>query len=241
METASRKVINEIIKRIENKELRSGDRMPSERELASQLKVSRSSVREALSAMNMLGMISSHPKGKSILQSFRITSFINTMSTLLLMEEDIDLQISEFRICIESEAARLAAIRSDGAQLRRITEKMKQCTSQKRADKLDVEYHLKLAESSKNLLLIQASEAVMSLIEHSVLRNRTLLAKRYPDLKELVAEHEQITQAIEAHDGGRAAELIRKHLCIDEKTMDEDALLPAALKTQEESGIGKDE
>lgn len=217
MESTSKLVINEIIRRMQKKELQIGDRLPSERELAAELKVSRSSVREALSAMNMLGMIHIHPKGRTTLQPFNLGEFINALSSLLLMDPKIDDQINEYRLCIEMEAARLAALRSDGKALRGITEKMKKTTVKKQAEKLDLKFHLALCSSSGNQLLYQSSTAIMTLMEHSVARNRQLLEKRYPTLEELQQEHEAICLAIENNQPEHAASLIKEHLNIEKE------------------------
>jgi len=217
MESASSKVLNAILKKIENKTLKTGDKLPSERELAAELEVSRSSVREALSAMNMMGMVQIHPKGRTTLQAFNLSQFINALSGMLLNEEGIHDEIREFRIGIECESARLAAMKNNARELRQIMGRMKNCTSKRRAEKLDVEFHQKLAEASKNQLLIQASQAVMTLVEQSIQRNRAILEKKYPNLEELIHEHEQITIAIENQQGDLAAELIRKHLEIEEE------------------------
>lgn len=216
METASRKVITEILKKIEKKELKIGDKIPSERELSNTLGVSRSSVREALSAMNMMGMTEVHPKGRTTLKPFHLAEFINTLSGLLFMEEDMDRQIREYRMTIEMESVRLAALRDDGKEIRKILERMKRCRNQKQADKLDLEFHLAIARASKNTLLEQSSQATLSLIERSVIKNRTILKKKYPDLKELIQEHEDILNAIEAHNTEKAQELLYKHLAIEE-------------------------
>lgn len=217
MDSASNKVLKTILKKIEKKELKIGERLPSERELAAELEVSRSSVREAISAMNIMGMVQIHPKGRTVLQDFHLGKFINVLSEILLSDENMHEQIQEFRVCIECEAARLAAARGNGNTLRKIMTKMKNCTNKKRAEKLDVEFHRALAEASENKLMIQASMAVMTLIEFSIKYNRSILEKKYPNLEELINEHEQITCAIENKEVDLAGALIRKHLQVIEK------------------------
>lgn len=215
MESASNKVLKYILKKIEKKELKVGDKLPSERELAAKLEVSRSSVREAISAMNIMGMVQIHPKGRTVLQDFHLGKFINVLSSLLLTEENMHEQIQEFRLCIECEAAKLAASRGNGNALREIMTKMKRCTNKKRAEKLDVEFHQALAEASCNKLMIQASMAIMTLVEFSVKYNRAILEKKYPNLEELINEHEQITQAIEKQEVELAGNLVKKHLQVN--------------------------
>lgn len=215
LESASNKVLKYILKKIEKKELKVGDKLPSERELAAKLEVSRSSVREAISAMNIMGMVQIHPKGRTVLQDFHLGKFINVLSSLLLTEENMHEQIQEFRLCIECEAAKLAALRGNGNTLREIMTKMKCCTNKKRAEKLDVEFHQALAEASCNKLMIQASMAIMTLVEFSVKYNRAILEKKYPNLEELINEHEQITQAIEKQEVELAGNLVRKHLQVN--------------------------
>lgn len=224
LESASNKVLRYILKKIEKKELKIGDKLPSERELASKLEVSRSSVREAISAMNIMGMVQIHPKGRTVLREFHLGQFINVLSGLLLMDENIHEQIQEFRLCIECEAAKLAAMRGNGSALRQIMTKMKNCTNKKRAEKLDVEFHQALAKASCNKLMIQASMAIMTLVEASVKYNRAILEKKYPNLEELINEHEQITQAIENKEAELAGALIKKHLQVTEERNQSEAV-----------------
>lgn len=214
-QTASKLVIQELLKKIQNKEIQVGDKLPSERELSSLLKLSRSSVREAMSALNMMGMIKINPKGRTVLQSFQITGFINTLSTLFMTEPDFDRQLKDYRLCIEKESVRLAAQNNEIQELVKIVDQMQSCTNKKTAEKLDVAFHLELAKCSKNLLLVQSTHAILSLIEHSVADNRSVIEKRNPSLKQLLQEHQAILKAVVDCDETLAVSLIEKHLKVE--------------------------
>ena len=216
-QTASQLVIQELLSKIQKKEIQVGDKLPSERELSGKLNISRSRVREAMSALNMMGMIKINPKGRTVYQSFQLSGFINTLSVLFMMEPDFDHQLKDYRLCIEKESVRLAAQSCDTQELVKIVSQMQICTNKKTAEKLDVAFHLELAKCSKNLLLVQSTHAILSLIEHSVAANRSVIEKRNPSLKQLLEEHQAILKAVVECDAALAVSLIEKHLKVEKE------------------------
>lgn len=106
-------VYEEVLKRIQDyikqENLSPGDKIPSERELSEQLSVSRSSIREALRAMQLLGLIETRRGEGTFLRAYRPYHFIETLASFILTEGHTKKEIKEIKAMIEKEVAKKAA------------------------------------------------------------------------------------------------------------------------------------
>jgi len=108
-------IIGQFIDLIKDGKLKVGDKLPPERTLAEMFNVSRASIREAFSAMEIIGLIEVRPGEGSFVTDLNIGPFISTISPLLVSSESMDADLLDFRKLIEMEAVRLAAMKSDEA------------------------------------------------------------------------------------------------------------------------------
>ena len=102
-------VTEQIINLIVSGELSVGGKLPSERVLADEFEVSRSSIREAFRAMEIVGIIEVKPGGGTYVTDFNIAPFMNTIAPLLIRNVDIKEDLMAFRIMLEGETVKLAA------------------------------------------------------------------------------------------------------------------------------------
>ncbi len=109
--TAQSKVYIEILRHIRafiaEKQLSYGDKIPSERELADKLKVGRSSVREALRALELLGMIETRRGEGTFLKNFREDNLIELLGTFILEDSKAIDDIMEMNNLLERNALQL--------------------------------------------------------------------------------------------------------------------------------------
>lgn len=109
--TTKSKVYIEILHHIRayivEKQLSYGDKIPSERELAEKLKVGRSSVREALRALELLGMIETRRGEGTFLKDFREHNLINLLGTFILEDSKAIDDIIELNSLLEYNALQL--------------------------------------------------------------------------------------------------------------------------------------
>src|SRR5438093_8907026 len=145
--------------------LKPGDRLPSERALAERLRVSRATIREALRAMQLKGLIVSRHGAGSFIVGGRPEELANALHHLALQD------IFELRLLIEPSIAALAAERSTRQDLVRLESILQQQESEleekRMAGPTDAAFHSSLAEATHNRALIQVGAAVMNVISPS--------------------------------------------------------------------------
>ncbi|WP_238918523.1 FadR/GntR family transcriptional regulator [Clostridium sp. YIM B02555] len=205
-------LVMEQIKDIVKKgELKTGDKLPSERDLCERLEVSRSSVREALKALQMLGLIESkHGEGNFIKENFE-DSLLEPLSIVFLLLGSKDEEVLELRRVIEPEIAALAAKNITDEQLielKKIMNELNETIDAEISVSLDKKFHYKIAKASGNNLISTIMFSISSLIEKYIEKSKVHTLN-----KELVkTQHEEIWKALEAKDFEAAATAVRKHL-----------------------------
>jgi GntR family transcriptional repressor for pyruvate dehydrogenase complex len=200
---------------IDKGNLRPGDKLPTEAALATQFRVSRAVIREALSQLKYEGLLDSR-QGKGVIvlgnagrRSFRLTEAEK------LSDRDLA-QLYELRAILESETAALAALRRSKKNLdvlRRCLEGMALAVERDDSGIFpDLEFHQAIARASGNQhvcdLMVFLNDKVSGVIGaargHS--RQHTGFSER------VQREHEAIFQAIEARDPDKAKEAALIHL-----------------------------
>jgi GntR family transcriptional regulator, transcriptional repressor for pyruvate dehydrogenase complex len=144
-------VLQEIRNFIELNQLNPGDKLPSERELAQTLHAGRSSVREALRALELLGIIETRAGEGTFLSNYRPLQTMEVLASFILREKDIRNDILHSKCLIEKEAAKLACNKINKIDLIKLEEIINDSSSSIK-DK-----HLKLFDyifgKTENLLL----------------------------------------------------------------------------------------
>jgi GntR family transcriptional repressor for pyruvate dehydrogenase complex len=221
-------IIRRIFELISDEKLGPGDRLPSERELALALSVSRASVRQAITALSAKGVLVmrqgdgtyvSDPKsGKQSLELFS--------QVLAGSQIDPD-EILEVRLIVECESARLCALRADDNHIK----KMRDILDQKKvADKLEGgvkldlnrKFHLAIAEGVQNKALLHITEALWEIMRSNMwplIKNES--KDRATQLKIHRMHHEEILNAVGTHDPERAFKAMYTHLTTIKNDVDE--------------------
>jgi len=208
-------IIDEIIQRINSKQLTAGSKLPSERVLAETFNISRASVREALSTLKNLGVVNIKQGGGAYVTDFKIDPLFDAISPLLFNQDHIDDDILEFRKILEVNAAKMACLASDTDKLKDIVEQMLNAMEETSclASELDIAFHQEIYRLSDNFVLIQAMACVAYLLQHSININRDEILSNASD-RVLVQQHQAIYEAIANHDKPLAMRLMNEHLNI---------------------------
>ncbi|MDY4078108.1 MAG: FadR/GntR family transcriptional regulator [Clostridium sp.] len=204
-------IMNQIKDIVRSGELKRGDKLPSERDLALKLNVSRTSVREAIKALETLGLIESkHGEGNYIRSDFE-DILLEPLSIVFMLIGSDKNEILQLRNAIEPEVAKIAAenITNDEIEkLEDIIEKLSKTKDSKECASLDKEFHYTIAKASKNHLLSTIIFSVSSLIEEYIDES-----KIYDDKKEeVIKEHRKILKALKEHNKDEAFNEAKRHL-----------------------------
>jgi len=192
--------------------LKPGDRLPPERELAQQLHVGRTTVREALKLLTLCGLLEAkRGDGTYVRQEF--TSFLAYQIEwpVLLSVHEVDM-IVEVREGLEVKAARLAAERATPGEIEKIAvfRRLLEIEGRdiERETDLDLEFHHAIANASHNELLCR-----LMLSLQDILRQYVALSNQMTDrLETTVAEHQAVYDAIAARDPIAAERAMMDHL-----------------------------
>jgi DNA-binding FadR family transcriptional regulator len=214
------RIVEQILDRIGGGTLSVGSKLPSEREIAAQMGVSRPSVREALIALELLGVVEIRI-GQGTFVVAKPPSFDLSDSSRLASPFDL----LEARAVIESNVVVLVARKwgqgaADEQAFKKtfeITEGMKRIVADdgrvEEFYRLGLSFHEALAKSCKNEVLAEVVSNLVGATSHPLwtLINKKVLASREARESQ-IREHEMVLDAVQRGDGEAAAEAMRHHL-----------------------------
>ena len=210
-------IVEQIVNLIHDGSLKKGDKLPPERSLAEKLNVSRTSVREALKVMEIMGIIEIRPGEGSMVSDFNAEPFLSMIWPVILSSKDIDDDLFEFRKIIEEGSVRQLALKNKGeafyGDLKPILEAMKDaggnCAENVR---LDILYHRKLFELTGNKLLMTAQNLVEYILEKTVSYNRCAALEQKDSELMIYRQHLGIYEALVEGNSSEAGDKMREHL-----------------------------
>lgn len=189
-----------------------GTRLPPERHLAVSLGVGRSAVREALAALEILGIVDVRPGSGTYLRGTASELLPQTLRWGLLIGQKSTAELLELRSGLEIYVARLAAARASASELRAIAsslERMRACVENLRAfARADLDFHNALAAAAGNATLVDLLHVVRSLLQ--VYADRAVHDET--EAGTALSEHESVYQAIAAADQDAAASAMATHM-----------------------------
>lgn len=213
--TAPEMVVAQVLKKISSGEIPAGSRLPSQQELAQSFGVGRSTIREALNALAVMGYLDvqqgrgtfvtkelpgGDPSGVKLKTAFQAASLLD---------------IIELRETLECRAAELAAERIEAGQIKRLKQSLAEM--KKHIDdyegflKADLAFHMVVAEATANQIYSQILRFLLEkVVEH---HNRFRTSLLSPDYRaHSIYTFERILACLEQEDGPKAAEWMRDHL-----------------------------
>ncbi|MBE6064069.1 FadR/GntR family transcriptional regulator [Clostridium cochlearium] len=222
----NKKVYEEVIEQIKDMIykgiLKKGDKLPSERHMVEKLQVSRTSVREALRCLEIIGLIESRQgEGNFIKENFE-NGLIEPLSVMFMLKDSKSEEILELRKIIEIGTVQLAAKRiskSELDELKELKEKLKNLNKEENLAEIDREFHYKIAEASQNFLLLGVLNAISSLMESYIKDARKSILEEEGNRQELIKQHENIFEALNNNNEDEAIKAMTKHLDFANKYM----------------------
>lgn len=209
------KVYEEVARQIERlilKKLQPGDKLPSERELAETLGVSRSSIRDAIRSLELMGLVEPRQGAGTIVCEVSAESLVNPLSNLLVRQQQQVSELLDFRKMLEPPLAARAATHASDEEITEMEEILRRQDEKLRLGRLaieeDSEFHYTVAMASGNSVVLKVLDILMDLLRET--RERSLQLDGRPEKS--LAGHRRILAAIKRHDAEAAKAAMRRHI-----------------------------
>jgi GntR family transcriptional repressor for pyruvate dehydrogenase complex len=196
-----------ILELVSTGALKPGDALPPQRQLASQLGVSLSSLREALFALAAIGVIEVKRGRGTFVCDHPADSLVKQLDWALLMQEEETRELFEARRVIDVSVAGYAAERATEEQVTCLTALFKEMMGSWEArdvnqlEEQDVRFHLAVAEAAGNSLLLHLAQSLYALVDRFI--------RVVPHTKPGMENHRRVLEAIVERDPAAAREAMR--------------------------------
>lgn len=225
MKISSQKIYEQIadllIQQIEQGELQVGDRLPSIQKLSEEYGVSNASIREALNALRMIGLIEIKQGYGTFIKANHPQLF--DFSSQQLTKERVQ-EILELREVVEISTAQFASKRRSEEDIEAMNSALKEMNEaigqQRSGEEADLKFHLAIAKASQNRLLYELLNNISDLIQQTMKGTRRIyIYNRQKTMEKLMEEHIAILEAIQNKDESQAAKAMTQHLAEIRQTL----------------------
>ncbi len=208
----SESIVDMIIEKIKGGGFAPGTKLPPERDLMVQLGVGRSTLREAIQSLALMGILEVRPGEGTFIRSIRRENIISPHILAPLVDETSIGDFFEARLLVEPQIASMAAKRCDKEDIAKIQESLTVIDAlihkPEEVDRWSGEFHLRVAYASKNMVCARFVEAILSFLvgrRSNADINREFLQWEYDS-------HTIIFQSIKDGDEKKAYRDMHKHI-----------------------------
>ena len=186
-------------------QLKSGDRLPPERDLAERFRVSRTSVREALRALESTGLVEIRAGEGAFVRPASVEALVEPLALVILTHREATAELYEARRLLEPPIAALAARRAGPEEVaelsRMLDEQAKEVAAGRTGLAQDATFHTAIAHSAHNRAITRIVTTLMDLLAQT--REESLHTPGRPERSH--QDHRRILAAIQAHDADGGA------------------------------------
>ena len=204
-------IVAQIRRLLDDGRLKPGFQLPSERELSELFQVSRASVREAIRALDSMGLVEIR-SGEGTYVASTVESLLSPLAFAIRQQRDAFREIFEARRIVEPEIAALAAKRATPSEIRRLeailAEQARRISKGEIGVEADSAFHSTLAQAGKNKVFLRLNDAMVESLRE--VRERSLQTNGRPARS--LAGHREILKAIRARDPAEARKAMLEHL-----------------------------
>jgi GntR family transcriptional repressor for pyruvate dehydrogenase complex len=211
------RLYEQIIEQIEGSilsgELKAGDQLPAERELAVKFGVSRTAVREAVKALREKGLVEAFSGRGTFITNGTSQAIRQSLDLMMKIgQPDGGLHLAEMRLILEPGIAALAATRVEEQHLTAMREAIAVMDAARQDPdafiEADLDFHLALAEAAANPMILSLLDSIVGLLREQ--RLRIFNVEGGPERGQF--HHRRILAAIESRDAERARQAMHAHL-----------------------------
>lgn len=194
------------------KELKPGDKLPAERELATMLGVSRSSIRDAIRRLELVGLVEPRQGSGTRVREISTDTLVSPLANVIAHKRQMVHELLEFRKMLEPGLAARAAEHASEEDVARMEEILDRQERKVRGGGLaieeDTEFHYCIATAARNSVVLKVVDVVMDLLRET--RSRSLQSEGRP--QKSMAGHRRILNAIRRGDPEAAENAMRLHI-----------------------------
>jgi GntR family transcriptional repressor for pyruvate dehydrogenase complex len=210
--TAVSAVAKRLLDYLMSGEIDAGTRLPAERQLAASLGIGRSAVREALAALEILGIVDVRPGSGTYLRGSASELLPQTLNWGLMLAAPRTKELIALRGELEVFAARLAATSMSDAQLRDLARQVDamraNLADRTRFIEADLKFHLQIAQAANNQVLLGLLQSIRSLLRVWVERGIAL----DDEAQRALDEHTRVYEAMMTRDPEAVETAMREHM-----------------------------
>jgi GntR family transcriptional repressor for pyruvate dehydrogenase complex len=217
-------VFEEIKRMISSGEVKPGQKLPDQYTFSSQLGVSRTCLREALSGLTRLGLIEQRPKVGTIVKS-QISPYLSEYLTPpLISDQQATTELLEARRYIEIDAVELAVKNATSEELEELDQLIKRMVAAVKTKNIgdysecDAMLHFSIAKASHNRFIVHTYINLRGIMEQYIRESFVVFPYM---LGETMKYHSGIVQAIKARNTKKAKTRMRKHIIQTQKVIEE--------------------
>ena len=215
-------ILKQIIENIQSGKLKPGAALPAERAMVETMGVSRAVLREALRALELLGILKSVPGGGNYITEDLETWLIGPLSVLFQLNNGRIRQNQQLRAALERENAILAAKKCtplDAAELWMIIARLDAAEDEKERGQLDKELHQKIARIADNPMIFSVLSAADNLTENIISGTRDYIMRKNQSSSAVDEQHRRLVEAIIRGDSREAEKCMSEHMVTVEEYM----------------------
>ncbi len=214
------RVHEEVARQIEaliHQKLHPGDKLPAERELAELLGVSRSSIRDAIRRLELMGLVEPRQGAGTVVREISTDALVSPLANVIQHKRQLVGELLDFRRMLEPPLAGRAATHASAEDVAAMEDILRRQGVKVRGGEVaveeDTEFHYRIAMACGNSVVLKVLDVVMDLLRAT--RERSLQSEGRP--QKSLAGHRRILSAIRRHDAAAAQAAMRQHIAEVEK------------------------
>lgn len=219
----SEEIVEQIKELISAGDLKPGEKIPSERDLAVMLGVSRPSVREAIMVLDAMGLVEARQGGGTYVRSLTSAALSDPLTALVEENPALLHALVEVRMGLETWSAHLAAARATDEDIQRMRDLLaimeKQAAQGGWDAEVDSQFHYAITAATHNTLQMHVLNTIHSLFHKTIQVALTEFYRKAGMVELLLDQHRAIYQAIAERDPDKARDAMFRHISLVEDKM----------------------